>query len=92
MTGGWLTAITQVVPSWYDQIYSSYKDDARLQDIIQGKMMDATQTPNFTYTNGVVKYKWRIVIGAAGSLRDELVKTTHDSYIGGHAGIQNTYR
>jgi len=34
MAGGWLTAITQVVPSWYDQIYSSYKDDARLQDII----------------------------------------------------------
>ena len=27
---GWLTAITQVVPSWYDKIYNSYKDDARL--------------------------------------------------------------
>jgi len=92
MTGGWLTAITQVVPSWYDQIYSSYKDDATLQDIIQGKMIDATQAPNFTYTNGVVKYKGRIVIGVAGPLREELVKTIHDSYIGGHAGIQNTYR
>jgi phage tail sheath gpL-like len=57
MTGGWLTAITQVVPSWYDQIYSSYKDDARLQDIIQDKMIDATQALNFTYSNGVVKYK-----------------------------------
>jgi len=75
-----------MVLSWYDQIYSSYKDDVRLQDIIQGKMIDATQAPNFTYTNGVVKYKGRIVIGAAGSLREELIKTTHDSYIEGHAG------
>jgi hypothetical protein len=55
-------------------------------------MIDATQALNFTYTNGVVKYKGRIVIGAARSLREELVKTTHDSYIGGHTGIQNTYR
>jgi len=55
-------------------------------------MIDATQAPNFTYTNGAVKYKGRIVIGAARSLREELVKTTHDSYIGGHTGIQNTYR
>ena len=81
------TTITQVVPSWYDQIYNSYKDDVRLQDIIQGKMVDATQALKFTYTNGVVKYKGRIVIGAVGPLREELVKTTHDSYIGGHAGI-----
>ena len=83
ITGRWLTTIIQVVPSWYDQVCSSYKDDAKLQDLIQGKMIDATQASNFTYTNGVVKYKGRIVIGAAGSLREELVKTTHDSYIGG---------
>ena len=81
-----------MVPSWYDQIYNSYKDDAMLQDIIQGKMINTTQALNFTYTNGVVKYKGRIVIGVVGSLREELVKTTHDSYIGGHTGIQNTYR
>nr|TKR98303.1 hypothetical protein D5086_0000204380 [Populus alba] len=90
--GGWLTAITQVIPSWYDQVYSSYKDDAKLQDIIQGRMLDTTQDSHFTYTNGVLKYKGRMVVGAAGSLREELVKNTHDSYIGGHAGIQNTYR
>ena len=92
MAGGWLTAITQVVPSCYDQIYDSYKDDAMLQDIIRSKLIDAAQAPSFTYIDGVVKYKGRIVIGATGLLREELVKSTHDSYIGGHTGIQNTYR
>jgi len=55
-------------------------------------MIDATEALNFTYTNGAVKYKGRIVIRAAGLLREELVKTTHDSYIGGYVGIQNTYK
>nr|TKS06891.1 hypothetical protein D5086_0000119040 [Populus alba] len=63
--GGWLIAITQVIPSWYDQVYSSYKDDAKLQDIIQGRMLDTTQASHFTYTNGVLKYKGRMVVGAA---------------------------
>jgi len=34
----------------------------------------------------------RVVIGSAGLLREDLIKSTYDSYIGGHAGIQNTYR
>nr|TKR65655.1 hypothetical protein D5086_0000319880 [Populus alba] len=90
--GGGLAAITQVVPTWYDQVYSSYQGDAKLQDIIQGKLINAAQASNFTYNHGVMKYKGRMVIGAAGTLREELVKTIHDSYIGGHASIQNTYR
>ena len=92
MARGRLTAITQIVPSWYDQIYYSYKDDAMLQDIIRSKLVDVAQSSRFTYIDRVVKYKGRIVIGAAGLLREELVKSTHDSYIGGHVGIQNTYR
>nr|TKR79766.1 hypothetical protein D5086_0000269270 [Populus alba] len=90
--GGGLAAITQVVPTWYDQVYSSYQGDAKLQDILQGTLINTTQASNFTYNHGVIRYKGRMVIGAAGTLREELVKTTHDSYIGGHAGIQNTYR
>jgi hypothetical protein len=54
--------------------------------------VDAALSSNFTYTEGVVKYNGRIVIGSAGLLREELIKSTHDSYIKGHAGIQNTYR
>jgi len=92
MAGGRLTAITQIIPFWYDQIYDSYKDDAMLQDIIRSKLVDATQSSRFTCINRVVKYKGRIVIGASGLLREELIKSTHDSYIGGYAGIQNTYR
>jgi hypothetical protein len=44
------------------------------------------------YVEGVIKYKGRVIIGSAGLLKEELIKSTYDSYIGGHAGIQNTYR
>jgi transposase InsO family protein len=40
----------------------------------------------------MIKYKGRIVIGSTGLLREDLIKSIHDSYIGGHVGIQNTYR
>jgi len=92
MEGGRFTAITQITPSWYDKIYASYKDDVMLQDIMRSKLVDVAQSPSFTYVERVVKYKGRVVIGSAGLLREELIKSTHDSYIGGHAGIQNTYR
>jgi hypothetical protein len=32
------------------------------------------------------------MVGQGGHLRAQLVKSVHDSYVGGHAGIQNTYR
>jgi hypothetical protein len=59
---------------------------------MRSKLVDAAQSPSSTYTEGVVKYKGRVVIGSIGLLREELIKSTYDSYIGGHAGIQNTYR
>ena len=80
MEGGRFTAITQITPSWYDKIYASYKDDVMLQDIMRSKLVDAAQSPSFTYADGVVKYKGRVVIGSAGLLREELIKSTNDSY------------
>jgi hypothetical protein len=45
-----------------------------------------------SYVEGVIKYKGRVVIGSGGLLKEELIKSTYDSCIGGHAGIQNTYK
>jgi phage tail sheath gpL-like len=50
MEGGRFTAITQITPSWYDKIYASYKDDAKLQDIMRSKLVDAAQSLNFIYS------------------------------------------
>jgi hypothetical protein len=57
-----------------------------------GKLMGATGEPNYTYTKGVLRYNGRIVVGHDGNLRTQLVKSIHDSYVGGHAGILNTYK
>ena len=32
------------------------------------------------------------MVGQQGQLRAQLIKSVHDSYVGGHAGVQNTYR
>ena len=46
----------------------------------------------YTCVDGIVRYEERIVIGDKGVLREQLVKDAHDSYIEGHAGIQNSYK
>ena len=47
---------------------------------------------NIVYKEGILGYKGRIVVGKEGHLKTQLVKSIHDPYVGGHAGIQNTYR
>ena len=54
--------------------------------------MGNTGNMDYTYTEGVLRYKGRIMVGQKGELRARLVKSVHDSYVGGHAGIQNTFR
>jgi hypothetical protein len=55
-------------------------------------MMGLIGNTDYIYAEGVLRYKDRIVVGLKGELRTKLVKYVHDSYVGGHAGIQNTFR
>lgn len=57
-----------------------------------GKMMGVTRDTDYTYTERVLRYKGRMVVGQEGELKTKLVKSMHDSYVRGHVGIQNTFR
>ena len=56
----------------------------RLQDPV------ANASP-FSSLNGLLLYKGRLVVGKDSSLKKLLLKEFHETPIGGHAGIQQTY-
>ena len=84
---GTLGAITNILPAWYEEVHASYEKDCRLQTIILNKLTGTTREPDFTYKEGILRYKGRIMVGQGGYLRTQLIKSVHDSYVGGHAGI-----
>jgi len=86
---GALAAITNILPAWYEDVYTSYEKDCKLKAIILNKLAGEH---DFIYKEGILRYKGKTVVGQGGNLRAQLVKSVHDSYVGRHAGFQNTYR
>lgn len=89
---GDLGAMTKILPPWYEEVHASYDNDSKIQNIIIGRMTKTREEPDYTYEDGVLRYKVKIVVGQKGELRAKLVKFIHDSYVDGHAGIQNSYK
>jgi hypothetical protein len=54
-------------------------------------MVDAEAVPNFTWSQGVLRYKSRIWVGADLTLQTKFISECHSSTIGGHPGVPITY-
>lgn len=89
--GSFMT-ITTIVSTWYRDIRDTYKDDPFIQEIIAGKLINIRVWFDYSLTEGIFKYKGRIVIGVRGKLRVKLVNVVHESYIERHVVMPNTYR
>jgi hypothetical protein len=48
--------------------------------------------PPFSLTDGILRYKHKLYIGAKGEWRGRIMQEMHDSAIGGHSGILGTYQ
>lgn len=46
----------------------------------------------FQYTDGILKYKGKLYVGRGIELRKKLISNIHESSMGGHSGIENTYQ
>lgn len=84
-------AITAVVPTWISEVSESYEGDQKVQQIIAEILLHPDSQPNYSYKQGVLKYKGRIYIGDKGELRGKLIDLMHASSLGGHSGMNYTY-
>lgn len=54
--------------------------------------VNANSMPDYSFNNKAIRYNERLVIGDSEELKGKILHALHESPIGGHSGIQNTYR
>ena len=85
-------AMSTVKPIWLSKVIDSYNGNLKAKDLLQALAMDSQAIPDYSYHQGIIKYKGKILAGATGSLRQQLISCMHKSWIGGHSRNLGTYQ
>ena len=72
-------ALVCVIPEWMKEVIGSYEWDGKAQDLIRQLLLTPDNQPDFTYQDGVLRYKGKIVMGIEGGVRKKIITTIHDS-------------
>ncbi|XP_026399137.1 uncharacterized protein LOC113294990 [Papaver somniferum] len=79
-------ALTQVQPSWLQGIQESYINDDLTQKWIPELTTKGQEAREFTYQQGILRYKKIIYISQTGDLIRTVLEALHSSPMGGHSG------
>jgi hypothetical protein len=60
--------------------------------LISKLSLKANSIPNYTYKDGLLRYKSRIWIGQQTELQSQMIQVLHNSAVGGHSCAPVTYR
>ena len=58
---------------------------------MQQLVVDLTLRPGYILTNGLIRYQGKMVIGEDEGLRRKIIEALHNSPLGRHSSIVNTY-
>lgn len=50
------------------------------------------RNPDYSLQQGVIRYKKKIYVGREANLKSKILKTMHQSPLGGHSGQHGTYK
>lgn len=87
-----LLSLSVASPKWIAEGVQSYTKDNYASSLISTFSVDPKAVPNFTLSNGILRFKNKIWIGADPSLHHRILSSLHDSPMGGHSGIPGTLR
>ena len=55
-------------------------------------VVQPTTMADYTLSNGLIRYKGRLVVGDDSALKDKILRALHCSPLGGHLRIRATYQ
>lgn len=84
--------ISSCKPDWVQEILNSYATDANASTILQELAVHSPSDKGYALHKGLIYYKDRIFIGENLALQTKIIASLHDSAVGGHSGIQATYK
>lgn len=81
-------------PSWVDseKVLEEVHQDPNLREVIAALQQGKESKKGFSYSNGVLFYKGRLVVAATSTWVPTLLKEFHATPQGGHSGFYRTYR
>ncbi|KAL0332800.1 UNVERIFIED_CONTAM: Retrovirus-related Pol polyprotein from transposon [Sesamum calycinum] len=85
-------AITTQIPLWLQDVQDSYEGNTLFQTIVQAKTLYNLAFPDYSYEASILRRKRRMCVGSHGGIREKIIKSMHDSALGGHSGINGTYQ
>ncbi|KAL0461879.1 UNVERIFIED_CONTAM: Retrovirus-related Pol polyprotein from transposon.6 [Sesamum latifolium] len=89
---GECVAITVIIPNWVTDVQKSYEKDEELLPILQVKTVKDSTYPSYSLQGGILRRNHMICVGKCTELREQIIRSLHDSAIGGHSGINGTYQ
>jgi hypothetical protein len=66
-------AISTVVPQWITQIIASYENDEHCQALITKLTVDAKVADNYSFKQGILRFKNKILVGSNTKLRKQII-------------------
>lgn len=71
---------------WATEVIASYNNDAKCKELQTHLVVSPNSMTNHTFSNGLLRYKNRLIIGAERELGKKLIVAMHKSDIGCHSG------
>jgi len=72
------------------EIVQSYDNDPIIQTLIHELQQSPASHPHYTWVNGYLNRKEKVVVGNNQELRGKLISMFHNSTMGGHSGMMVT--
>lgn len=80
--------LTEVIPLWKEQIIDSYTGDMEMQELITEATVDKSGPKEYCFSDGLLKYRGKWVVGTNGGLRRQIFEELHGGHSGGRATIK----
>lgn len=75
-----------------EQVQQEVKGNEELQAIVQKLKVDSISVATFSWEQGILLYKGRLVMSHNSRFILALLTTFHDSVLGGHSRFLRTYK
>ncbi|GKB95903.1 transposon ty3-I gag-pol polyprotein [Tanacetum coccineum] len=84
--------ITDISNDLLQRIKVSWESDPNIQQIISKVQDRSSVGSKFTWQDDQLRRNGKLVIGSNENLRQELLKYYHDEPLGGHSGVEASYK
>ncbi|GKV50520.1 hypothetical protein SLEP1_g57222 [Rubroshorea leprosula] len=80
--------VSRILPGIYEEARLSWEVDPVLREICNKLQQGSLKDSAYTWSEGQLRRKGRLVVGNNATLRRKLIHLVHDSAMGGHSRIQ----